>query len=813
MLEFFRKYQKYFFFVITVVIIISFSFFGTYSTIGSTMWRDQVAFKAVNGHDVSRADVDEMALFLATDSSDKQLFNGVWGPNFLNDGVIEKDFLQTGLGAELALAYAADLQGDIDKRLAKEKKFVLYTHPQAPFMGVESVWSYFAPQIPVYFHGLKQATNGLEPTAFSNRINLYLAQKQLPTSTLRYILRFQEKQYADWLKPDQRLNQIDLSLFGYHTFEDWFGPSFTRLISEFIINAAILAEQKGYAVSNAEVLSDFVRSTQISYQQNINQPTLGVASAEEYLSEQLRRLNMDQARAIKIWRQVLLFRRYFHDAGSSALMGGLAVKKMADFAHESVTVDLYQLPSSLKIANHQDLQNLEAYLYAVAKLEKGNPLALPEQFLQPAQVIKKYPELVQKRYLLEIAKVDLKTIQAKIGLRQLWEWEIDEKNWALLTKQFPLLKAMAGESKDERFDALEGLAPSVRAAVDAYAKQQIVEAHPEWIDQALAEAKPDLKEMGIRMQGGNQFFNGLEDQEKRKNFIHLLDTAPLGRQVPSDSALFRYSADRQAYFRIAVLARGDQEELLTFDEARSDGTLEAINQRILEQHYVAIRTKDTSLYQNDKKEWRPFQAVKENVVDDYYKKIMSGLEPVQKEVFGKSTSEYATKDELSSLRLYPYIKSIRDKLVQNPSSATHQWAFRQETASNTSEKALSNRLPLSDQWKVEKLTLTVDRQAANPHFDIAEALSLKQGDWSSILVRPDGSLAFFEVKAKDKGSATPAQIAEKVRKAQALLGAEAERNLMKQVIEELKAKEAISLSYMRPSESEVEPQQIEVIEE
>src|ERR1700722_696233 len=134
MLDFFRSYQRYFFLVITVVIIISFSFFGTYSTLGSNQWREQIAFKAVNGHEVTRMDVDELALFLATDNEDKMLYGGAWGPNFLNDGVIRKDFLETGLAEELALAYQDDLQSDIEKRLAKEKKYTLYTHPQAPFL-------------------------------------------------------------------------------------------------------------------------------------------------------------------------------------------------------------------------------------------------------------------------------------------------------------------------------------------------------------------------------------------------------------------------------------------------------------------------------------------------------------------------------------------------------------------------------------------------------------------------------------------------------------------------------------------------------
>ena len=73
-------------------------------------------------------------------------------------------------------------------------------------------------------------------------------------------MRYQEKQY-NWLTPNPNLNQTDLSLFGYHTAEDWFGTHFTRLLSEFIINAAILAETQGYEVSKAEALADLVRNT------------------------------------------------------------------------------------------------------------------------------------------------------------------------------------------------------------------------------------------------------------------------------------------------------------------------------------------------------------------------------------------------------------------------------------------------------------------------------------------------------------------------------------------------------------------------
>lgn len=804
MLNFFRKYQRYFFLVITVVIIISFSFFGTYSTLGSNMWREQIAFKAINGHDVTRSDVDEMALFLATDKEDKKLYGGAWGPNFLNDGVIRKDFLQTGLGQELALAYQSDLQEDFAKRLIKERKYKLYSHPQAPFLGVQGVWNYFAPQMNEYFIALQSSQNSLDPIAFENRVNLFLAEKQMPASTLRYILRYQEKQYADWLKPDDRLNQIDLSLFGYHTLEDWFGPTFTRLISEFIINASILAEQKGYDVSKAEVLSDLVRQTQLSYQENQSNPNLGVTSPEEYLSEQLRLLNMDQARAIKIWRQVLLFRRYFNDAGSNALVDNFAAEKLNHFAHENVTVDRYRLPEALKIGNFHDLQNLEVYLYAVTKQDKADPLALPQQFLGLDDIAKKYPELVQKRYALEVAKVSQKQLQARIGLRQLWDWEVEDQNWDKLAQQFPVLGVKTGNTREDRFEALESLDPNGRSAVDAFAKQEIVKAHPEWMNQALNDAKPETLVVGLRVQGGKMPFSGLGEKEKREAFIRLLDQASIGSTVPADSPLYGYSADDEVYYRIAVLERGDKQEILTFEEAQSDGTLDEVRNRILEKYYVKIRGKDTSLYQNDKKEWKPFKEVRDSVAEEYFKKILTALESIQKEALKGQDVKNISRDQISAFRLYPYLNKIRDVLVKDLSHED-QWIKREVKEDDQMNKTAST-VNLSDQWKIEKTAITVNRQNSDSGVNVAEALVLVDNDWSSISTPINGDFIFYRVTGRGQAPIDHQGVVEQAREAQSVLADEAKRHLMTQVLAELKKKHAISLAYLKVSPEEIPEQ-------
>jgi GcvH upstream region-like protein len=793
MLDFFRRYQRYFFFVITVVIIISFSFFGTYSTIGSDHWREQVVFTAIDGSDISRSDVDEMAIFIATDKNDKILFGGAWGPNFLNDGVIRSNFLETGLANELVKFYESDLQEDFQRRLEREKKYKLYTHPNAPFIGVESVWAYFNPEMQKHYQQLRAATTATTPDAFDNRVKLYLEERKFPSTTAKYVIRHQEKQYS-WITPDYNLDNTDLSLFGYHTTEDWFGPHFTRLVSQFIINAAILAEQQGYQVSKAEAMADLIRNTQISYQEHEDQDNIGVTSPEEYLSEQLRRLNMDQARAVKIWRQVLLFRRYFQDAGNAALVDTLAYTKFNQFVNESLAVEIYQLPKELRLGDFDSLQKLEFYISAVSKPAKDK-LALPTEFLAETEIAKNYPELIQKRYALEVAQTTQKNIQSRISIKEMWNWEADEKNWDAIKKQFPELALKVGQTRDDRMEALDSLDKISRAKVDAFARDAILKNHPEWITQALDQAPSQKVNVGLRAEGGSEFFSGLDSKEKRTELMKQLDAATLETQPDAKSPLHAFTADNQVYYRIVVLEKAAKPEILTFAEANSDGTLNALRNRLLEKHYVATRSQNLLQYQNENKEWRPFDSVKDLVAASYFKDTLAALENVKKEGDAK-----ISKDKAASLRLYKYVEGIKAKIEKDPIQGEKFVRSQPKTDEN---HHLATRTSLKDQWLLEKEEKNISRQSYQDLVDATEAFAMKEKSWSDLKTPPNGQLAFYQVKGKATDDAlVTAAIAKQTREAQAVLSGEAQRTLMNAVLTKIKDKNAISLAYLLKPEEE-----------
>lgn len=796
MLDFFRRYQWYFFLVITVVIIISFSFFGTYSTIDSrsNVWREQIAFKAIDGSEVTRIDLEEMAQFIGTDSTDKLLFGGAWGPNFFNDGVIKKDILESGIGEELIFAYGENLKTDLQSRLEKEKKFQLYSHPEAKFIGVESIWDYFSPGMNQSYQALRSATDSVDKNAIKQRIHLFLAEKQMPAPTLRYLLSYQEQQY-NWLKPDPNLKYLDLSLFNYHTLEDWFGPRFTRLVSEFIINTAILAKAQGYQVTKEEALADLLQNTQKSYQENSKNPNFAVANAKEYFSEQLHLLNMDQGRAVKIWQQILLFRRYMQDAKNQALVDPLFSQKLHAFASENVTLNFYKLPRELQLSRYEELQNFETYLNAVSQRNKKNLLALPTDYLALSVIQKENPELLQKMYQLEIAKVKKSDLLAQIRLKDLWNWEVEDQNWQQLVKRFPLLGIKNDTEKQNRYNALDGLDEITRSKVDLFAKESMLNERLDSIQEALAKAPRETVVLGIRAQGGKAPFPGLEKKEKREELIALLDAAPLNEAPVSNASLGMYSPNSDYFYSITVLNRSTTPQILTFSEAQKEGILEEIKAKNLEKYYLTVREKNPTDYQKEDKEWKSLSAVKNKIVDLYYDDVLKAL---KKSVPAEEQEKAVNQDQLASYRFYDYMQELKNKITKKESDEA-SWI---KTAPLS--PSLDQQISLSDQWKVEKEVKQSSRKNNQEGADLTGLENLTVGYLSPVRLNGPGALSFFEVTAKGMDQENLKMVADQTRVLQGILGSEAQRVLMIDLLSQMQEKGALSLSYLNKEQEAVE---------
>ena len=784
MLHFFRTHQKYFYFFVTFIIVISFSFFGVINSITGPSMPNPVAFVAVDGESIKQTELERLTFFIGTDDYDKMAFRGQWGPNFLNDGVIPKDFLATGLLYPVLDAYGDFLRPDFDVRLAKEKRYELYHHPEAKFISVENAWNYLAPDMKRHYEQLQSSDDALAQSAVKSRTQLFLGQRRLPPIALKQVMRYQRQQY-NWIPEDQNLDRADLSLFGYQTIEDWFGPRLTRLVAALIIDVSKMAQQQGIVVSDEEALASLIQQAQRSFEQNKNSPYMNVVNADQYLQEQLRRMRMDLHQAVKTWKQVLLFRRYFQEYGETMLVDRLPYESFAQFAHEYVAGDLYQLPEAVRLSSFRDLQQYEYYIRAVAMHEKGS-LSIPTEYRSVEEVAKAHPSFVQRRYRLHAASVDAREVENQVGTKEMWDWQLGDDNWALLEQKFPTLGAAEATDSDSRFAILDDLTPIMRDKVDEYSRTEMMREHPEWMAQMLEEADPKSHLVGLRLGGDDSPFPGIKQCE---TLMVLFDQA-LSGDDEAQVALNSYTEDGRYHYRFSIHEAAPEVEVLTFAELKKDGSLDQALRATLEAHYEEIREESPEKYQAANGDWKPFQDVRDFVAKDYFSDVLLAVE-------GQIQSDDPlTVDDAARYRFSEWMKQVKNDVEKNPNDS--QWVRGDDL--EIYDQDLSPRPDLGEQWKLMKssyrLSLGGDR---DERINRDEAFALNEGDWSDVFVPVQGDITFFQLREKgvDKDES---DLIQGMVIAQNYLAWDAERALMEKTLEEIDQKQPIVLKIFNSDE-------------
>ncbi len=169
-----------------------------------------------------------------------------------------------------------------------KKNATFYVHPSAKFLTADSVWSYFAPEIKKNLDNLRLSSNPVAPQRSRREHNFISRTAIFPRLSLTSTAISRAAIQLVDTRPN--LQRTDLALFGYHTPEDWFGPRFIRLVSEFIINAAKIAQAQGYKVSTEEALADLIYQAETSLRELGPKASFGSMTARQYMNEQLRRM-------------------------------------------------------------------------------------------------------------------------------------------------------------------------------------------------------------------------------------------------------------------------------------------------------------------------------------------------------------------------------------------------------------------------------------------------------------------------------------------------------------------------------------------
>lgn len=739
MLGFLRRYQKYIFIAITVVIVISFSFFGTYSAFARQETPDTVAFTAVDGSRVYRSELNDLVRFLSNHAKDQFFWGGAAQGNAFNDGVITNNFLATGIAEVIVAPYLSDFRNELNTRLEKEKRYTPYVHPNASFLNAEQMWTYFAPDLKKEYDTLRMQTDPASAEAFGARVRLFLAEQRFPGLYMRQLLKYQEKEHA-WLQHDPDLASRDFALFGYHSLQDWFGNGFVELIAKFILNTAKIAEEKGYEISKDEALHSLWTNLEKSFKESGR--LQGVRTLEDYFQDQVRKLGMDQGRLVTVWRQVMLFRRYFYENADSLLVSDIAFKDFYQHQNEYVDCELYQLAPELRFQTLADVEKFELYLTAVRdpkeKMKGQQALLLPQKILSAEQVRKVFPELVQKQYNVRLASFNKDTLQTKVGVKKTWEWEVEAKNWKKLQEKFPELAQKKAATAEERIAILDQLDENTRNTIDSYSRSLIVNEHPEWLSQAL-EALP-LKEqrLQLRDQGGPSSLDGIKN---RQEFMRALDAAPLNEQA---AELMAYTQDGIHYWRIIVLEKPEGYELLTFDDASSDGTIEQLYHKALEGSYARARSQKPSSFLKENGEWKPLAEVKDAVANFYFEDLIHLLDnEIEREKKGMPYfCNWENKEQARvAVRFLATMKKARQAIEESPEQAA-QWIY-EPTGSNQTHQNM-----LAQQFKLVRAKERAVRKQEGPLVAIDEAFSLTPDHWSKLRYIEKAGVSFFKVLQK-----------------------------------------------------------------
>lgn len=798
MLAFFRRHQRIFFFGTTFVIIVSFVFFGTYSAISRSSNRDEKIATTLKGHSLKRSDMEKMSTFIRSDQIDNLFHAGRGGFNFLNDGVIQNDFLESGILTQIIERYPSLVSNDFKTRLARERSFVGYTHPRAKFINAETAWTYFAPDLKKAYDRLRQQVDPLSKPAVQARVDLYLQEKRFPSYALRQVLEYQQSQY-NWIEPDPALRYQDLTLFGYNTFEDWFGPETLQLISFVIFNSAEVAQEKGYQVTDEEVRASLVNQANISFKANAANPYFEFADPDDYYREQLRLMNMSEGDAISVWKKVMLFRRYFADITSSTFVDNLVYTRFNSYAKKAAHLSMYQMDPSLSLKDAVALQQFETYIKAVADpgSVKESPLSLPKKFYSVEELEKSHPALVQRRYEVEIAQLDKQSLQARVSIKQMWDWELQEDNWKLLTAQFPELASKSAVHADDRLALLDSLDKKARFRIDSYARMQIVELHPEWIDESLAGMQTKREPLYLRSGGSKQPLKGVKDSTalaKLLDQVAVYDAKSGDPMSGTSAGLQNFTGDSRYYYRIRVLERSPNKEIVTFSDAVHDGLFEEILVKDLDAHYKKIRESDPASYQDQKKQWKPLEEVKEKVAEDYSKGLLDLLAAVAKEADPAVTVPQQGRGRfLAPYRFYKYVETIRQQAEQGQDISSSIY--------DKSELIHSSKEPnFANQWLLTKTQNDVRRdQDSDVHM--RQAYTMPADSWSKVFVAKGGSLTFFKVDAVEQNETASH---EQLDEGQKLLGSSGAQIVMEELLNRIDEQKLIGPSFMKRRDAESE---------
>lgn len=696
MLGFLRKNQSYFLLFISIVIITSFLFFGTTHQVPERKPQKEILLGVgADGSSIYLKEIEQMVRFCLTDRFDKTS-NKTGMINFLNDGVIRNDIIQSGL-SQLLLENDFDrIQPELQAKFTQFQGFSSYVHPENPSINLENIYARFAPELLETLQKFRIHTE-MTPLTFSDMISMYQQHQKLQPELIRQYLLYEEKISA--ATPDPHLLNKDLQLFHAYSLDEWFGKKFVELTCQFIHHCASEAVQRGYSIPLDEVKGDLQKKSYEALQMLNGGKKLSIEDFSSYYHQMIQLLGMEEDEVLLIWQKIMLFRRLVRDITQGVVFEGSALLDYFTYAREKISITKFQIPKALIFKDLWDLLQLQFYLTKTSSAE--NILELPTDSLPIAQIKSFSPEFIEHIYEICITEQTLSDLFQHIPLQEMWKWQID--NWTLLQDTFVDLRSCISNNPGDQLLYLDEMDHSLRMRIDEFTKKKILKENPSRIEKILSDSIKENRILTIPSYGDSTILKGFT---KNAELIAFLD-----EHRENESVVQKIDLDKEIFYQIERVSKKG-ESLITFAQAKEQGLLNEFLDRELQNFYdEGLCTKLTRQ--------KPFEEIKELIGLEKYHALFDQLDKWCVANLGYPAK---SSDMYIKYGIYPWLYAQRNKL---------------ESAEGSINSAYGR------QWNLEKTNSTLTRSQARSEQISEENFDAPLNSWSPICVFNEEKIGFF----------------------------------------------------------------------
>lgn len=715
MLQFFRRYQRFFFLIITIVIVISFTFFGVFPKIGYSQPSHVKEPLAFPHESIDETDFQNLHALVTTHDGGDSVLSDVLGPHALKETFFSDQFLSTHIIDKIGKTFQDVIAQELLKKHENEKQYVPYQHMQVPDLQADKMWQYFYPQLWNHYHVYTESNTDSIQELLPKKVDLFLSESEFPSYLQWQLLQMQQNELKG-INPDPYFTPRRLNLFGYNNLEDWFGKPLLELCTHFIWQVSETALQQGYQVSSYEAERELLDQNHQQYQQLSQLVGDSLPSETEFLDYKLSKIGIEKKDAIKAYKRLIVFKRYVDELEKGMLISPLISKRYGQFASDQLHLVRYQLPVLQDCQNFEDCKLLQVYLHAIAKTPfvGKDAFELPKKIRPIAEIEKEFPELIYQNFELEIAHVNQETLALKIPLKEIWDFETDSENFAKLQQVVPIL-TLANENKTPQ-EILDNLSSKQRLEVDQQARKFIMESKQEWVKEALDQATPEVEIVKVSKKGTKWPIKGLPYKQVA-TFLKTLK----GESTNLD--LNFLSFNQKDVYRIRVVSIGEPQQVLSFREAKQLKVLDSILDRKLETYYHHMVAERDPAILDSKGLIKPFLEMKLVVSNRFF-------EPLQEAVVNlipHQSSELL--DSMISYRFSPYLEQELQHLTQTNTISHEDWDPL-----------------LREMFELQQEEVYVARKDATN--SLLELFNLKAGEFSQLRLDEQGHLSFYQLHEK-----------------------------------------------------------------